>query len=70
MQETLIQPPRTAMDVFHMLPEGTLAEVIENQLFMSPTPNQFHQEISIELASSIFFFCEKEKVGESLCCSF
>lgn len=30
-------PPRTVMEVFKMLPEGTLAEVIENTLYMSPT---------------------------------
>ena len=64
MQETLIQPPRTAMGVFHMLPEGTLAEVIENQLYMSPTPNPFHQEISIELASSLFLFVKRKRLGK------
>lgn len=64
MQETLIYPPRTAMQVFHMLPEGTLAEVIENQLYMSPTPNPFHQEISIELSSAIFIYVKKKKLGK------
>jgi len=27
-------PPRTAMEVYEMLPEGTLAEVINNMLYM------------------------------------
>ena len=43
MQETLIHPPRTIMEVFKMLPEGTLAEVIDNTLYMSPTPITIHQ---------------------------
>jgi Uma2 family endonuclease len=63
-EEVLIHPPRTAMAVFKMLPEGTLAEVIENQLFMPPSPNPFHQEISIELSSSIFLFTKLEKLGK------
>jgi hypothetical protein len=39
MQKEIPNPPRTAFDVFQMLPEGTLAEVIENQLFMAPSPS-------------------------------
>jgi len=27
-------PPRTAMEMYEMLPEGTLAEVINNMLYM------------------------------------
>lgn len=34
--ETIVHPPRTIMEVFDLLPEGTLAELIDNQLFMSP----------------------------------
>src|SRR5690625_7914130 len=32
------QPPRTIREVFESLPEGTLAQLIENQLVMSPAP--------------------------------
>ncbi len=47
---TLIQsPPRTLMDVFDMLPEGTLAELINNRLYMAPAPTFFHQDIGLEL---------------------
>ena len=31
--------PRTAMEVFEMLPEGTLCQVIDNIIYMSPAPN-------------------------------
>jgi Uma2 family endonuclease len=36
------QPPRTIMEVYEMLPEGTLAELIDNQIYMSPAPNTNH----------------------------
>lgn len=31
----LLTPPRTIMQVFKALPEGPLAEVIENKLYMA-----------------------------------
>jgi len=37
--------PRTAMEVFNMLPEGTRCEVIDNTLYMSPSPSTNHQDI-------------------------
>jgi len=40
------QVPRTALEVFEMLPEGTLCEVINNALYMSPAPNPKHQKLS------------------------
>lgn len=36
-------PPRTMMEIFKMLPEGTLAELIDNQIYMSPSPVFIHQ---------------------------
>jgi Uma2 family endonuclease len=36
-------PPRTIMQVYKMLPEGTLAEVINQKLSMSPAPKTTHQ---------------------------
>jgi Uma2 family endonuclease len=42
--ETLLSPPRTMMEVFDMLPEGTLAELIDNQLYMAPSPIYDHQD--------------------------
>jgi len=47
--ETLMHPPRTMMEVFDMLPEGTLAELINNQLFMSPSPMFDHQNVLGEI---------------------
>ncbi len=62
--EAIIHPPRTAMDVFKMMPEGTLAEVIENQFYMSPAPNPFHQRLSVRLSSGVFSHVDQLKLGE------
>lgn len=64
MQETLIHPPRTIMEVFKMLPEGTLAEVIDNTLYMSPTPITIHQRILRKLSTEIDGFLTENNLGE------
>ena len=46
----MIYPPRTLMEVYDMLPEGTLAELIDNQIYMSPAPIFFHQDVLAEIA--------------------
>ena len=63
MQKTVFNPPRTAFDVFQMLPEGTLAEVIENQLFMAPSPTPDHQDATGNLFIEISLFVRKNKLG-------
>ena len=64
MQEVIQSPPRTLMEVFRMLPEGTRAEIINGILYMSPAPSLDHQEISISLSSLIFSFVTKKKLGK------
>ena len=51
-----IQPPRTIREVWESLPEGTRAEIIENQLIMSPPPLDKHQEILIEIIHALLNF--------------
>ena len=53
MKETIERPPRTIMEVYKMLPEGTLAELIDNTLYMSPAPLFEHQDILLEIASQL-----------------
>jgi Uma2 family endonuclease len=43
--KNILDIPRTAMEVFNMLPEGTRCEVIDNTLYMSPSPTSDHQDI-------------------------
>lgn len=66
MENTLLQPPRTIMEVFKMLPEGTLAEVIDNTLYMSPTPLTNHQRLVRDLAFALHQFVQKKNLGEIL----
>ncbi|HYV91421.1 MAG TPA: Uma2 family endonuclease [Chitinophagales bacterium] len=58
--------PRSAMDVFEMLPEGTLAEVINNQLYMPPSPTFEHQDSSMSLSVQIGSFVIESKLGKVL----
>lgn len=60
----LITPPRTIMEVFKMLPEGTLAELINGTLYMSPAPTPKHQRIIRKLCSVISDFIEERGMGE------
>jgi Uma2 family endonuclease len=66
MQKTLQSPPRTSMDVFEMLPEGTLAEVIDNRLYMSPSPKGKHQRTLRNLFRSVDQFVVQQGLGEVL----
>jgi hypothetical protein len=41
----LPSPPRAIMEVFKMLPEGTLVELIDGVLIMSPMSTAYHQRM-------------------------
>jgi len=62
--ETAIQPPRTMMEVFNSLPEGTRIQLIENNLVMSPAPLDRHAGIIFELTGELFDFIKKSKKGK------
>jgi len=47
-----------------MLPEGTLAELIDNRLFMSPSPIGKHQRLITRLTIQLGNFIDSEKLGE------
>lgn len=53
-------PPRTIMEVYKNLPEGTLAELIDNVIYMSLSPVYNHQEVLLEISSQL-----KEKLKHS-----
>lgn len=71
MEETVIRPassagrpPRTIMEVFRMLPETTLAEVINETLYMSPAPIGKHQRTIRKLISQMAVHTEANGIGE------
>lgn len=59
-------PPRTIMEVFQMLPEGTLAELINGSIYMSPAPTPKHQRIIRDLAFVLSSFVKNSQKGEVL----
>lgn len=66
MKEVTVDIPRTAMEVFEMLPQGTLCEVIDNALYMSPSPTTDHQDILGDIFTDLKVFCRKSKAGKAI----
>ncbi len=64
MPETLIHPPRTMLEVWESLPEGTLCQLINDKLVMSPAPRDIHQVILNKINIAFSKFLEKSKIGE------
>src|ERR1700709_379610 len=62
--ETLTHAPRTMMEVFEALPEGTNIQLIENNLVMSPAPITTHQLLLMEISSQMHVFCKKLNLGK------
>jgi len=56
--------PKTALDVFRMLPEGTLCDVIDNVLYMTKPPKYGHQRLLGLLAIKLLDHVEKHQIGE------
>ncbi len=61
--ETYIVPPRTTMDVFKMLPEGTRCELINSIIYITPAPLVNHQSIVGTLAGLFYAYVKKKKAG-------
>ena len=64
MTQTLTRPPKTILEVWESLPEGTLCELINNKLIMSPSPLDIHQVILNEINIEMSLFLKKNKLGE------
>jgi Uma2 family endonuclease len=66
MANVYTPPPRTMMEVFENLPEGTLAQLINNQIYMSPAPKTIHQIVLAEIFSSLFNYVKEQNMGRTL----
>ena len=53
------QPPPTIMEVFENLPEGTLAQLIENVIIMSPSPLFYPSENTLRNIYTLSGFCQR-----------
>lgn len=64
MANVYTPPPRTMIEAFRCLPEGTLAQLINNQIIMSPAPGNAHQKVSGKIFSQLLLFVEETQLGE------
>ena len=51
------------MQVYQSLPEGTLAELIDNNLIMSPAPQFIHQQIQKKITRALDQWVEDQGLG-------
>ncbi|EMN00277.1 putative restriction endonuclease [Leptospira noguchii str. 1993005606] len=49
---------------FAKLPEGTLAELLEGEIFMVPAPIPEHQRVVLKFSNALFNYLEHKKLGE------
>ncbi len=66
MDSELKLPPRTIMEAFKSLPEGTLVELIDGIITMSPMRNVVHQQVLGEISIRIHQFLKSTRIGEIL----
>ncbi len=62
--ETYIKPPRTGIEAFELMPEGTLCQLINDVLVMSPAPNTPHARTERKIFSQLNNYVEDCKLGE------
>jgi Uma2 family endonuclease len=62
MVQMLSNPPKTIMEVYKMLPEGTLAELINGRIYMTPPPNIEHQGIAMTISGEIYMALKMKKI--------
>lgn len=65
MERAYVQPPKTLMEVYQSLPEGTLAQLINNQIVMSPAPSDAHQKVLDKIYRRLGDFAEANQLGET-----
>ena len=64
MPPTLLHPPKSMLEIWESLPEGTLCQLIDNKLIMSPAPIVIHQQILNEINIEISIFLRKNPIGK------
>lgn len=64
MNSTLAHPPKSILEVWETLPEGTLCQLINDKLIMSPAPKDIHQAVLFDIAFEIQTFLKENKIGK------
>jgi Uma2 family endonuclease len=60
----VLNPPRSMFEVFESLPEGTLCQLINNTLIMSPAPSDSHQKLLLEISAELLAHAKTNNLGE------
>jgi Uma2 family endonuclease len=62
--QNVLQKPRTILEVWEQLPEGTLCQLINNNIVMSPSPTDKHQQISGDIFYEMKTIIKKKSLGQ------
>lgn len=64
MSTEVMNPPRTMLEVYQRLPEGTPVQLIQNKLIISPSPLTAHQQVLLNIAYQLKDYIKKHSTGE------
>lgn len=64
MQHSIIKPPRTMLEAFKSFPEGTLVQLINNQIIMAAAQLDVHQFILGQIHYDLFGHVKKSNSGQ------
>ena len=64
MESILIHPPKSMLEVWESLPEGTLCQIINDKLVMSPAPIDLHRVTLNKINIEISLYIRINKLGE------
>lgn len=59
----LMSRPKTMVDIYRLLPEGTPIQVINNEFYMSPSPNFQHFDICDRIIETLKAEVKQSKLG-------
>ncbi len=62
--ENYVKPPRTGLEAFELLPEGTRCQLINDAIIMSPAPNTPHARRQSRIFVKVYDFVEANQLGE------
>ncbi len=62
--EALMRKPKTLIEVYRLLPEGTPIQVIQNKFYMSPSPSFDHFSIAREIFVQLYNYVIGKNLGE------
>lgn len=58
-----MQPPRTILQAYKSLPEGTMVQLINGIIRMSPSPLDSHASLLMDIAPDLHFFVKEKALG-------